>query len=76
MIRKKAARVVTWPMMLVEPKEIMRPTNTESPLKASLCEPGRYGLTSENSGGSSFRIAFIVSSCESPRNARRPVSIS
>ena len=31
------------PIMLVAPSEIMSPTSTESPLKASVCAPGRYG---------------------------------
>ena len=35
--------LAAWPTMLVEPSEIMRPTSTDSPLKASLSEPGRYG---------------------------------
>ena len=33
-------------------------------------------LVTERSGGSSLRIADIVSAAESPRNARRPESIS
>ncbi len=35
--------LAAWPTRLVEPSEIMRPTSTESPLKASLSDPGRYG---------------------------------
>ena len=37
---------------------------------------GIFAPETSGSGGSSFRIAFIVSIAESPLNARRPVSIS
>ena len=37
---------------------------------------GRVRFVSLRSGGSSLRIAFIVSTAEVPRNARRPDSIS
>ena len=49
-------------------------------LEAMAHEPleagGEVLLVTESSGGSSFRIAAIVSPAESPRNARRPESIS
>ncbi len=37
---------------------------------------GTFWLVTEISGGSSLRIADIVSAAESPRKARRPESIS
>jgi hypothetical protein len=37
---------------------------------------GRLRFVAVRSGGSSFRIAFMVSTAEPPRNARRPESIS
>ena len=37
---------------------------------------GRLRFVSDRSGGSSLRIAFMVSTAEAPRKARRPDSIS
>jgi hypothetical protein len=35
-----------------------------------------FALVSPNSGGSSFKIAFITSIADSPPNGRLPMSIS